>query len=56
VLYQIHNRTRDETFTTDQLDNALRFFVTYEARHHGHVIEFWRQRLDGRWEQVGVGA
>jgi hypothetical protein len=54
MLIQIHDRTRDETYTTDNYDNALRFVAGHRARHPAHVIELWRQRLNGTWEKVSA--
>jgi hypothetical protein len=52
MLYQIRDRTRDETYTTENEPNARRFFATHRGKHPGHVVELWRQKIDGCWEKV----
>lgn len=53
MLFQVHDRTRDDTFSTDNEANALRFTLEYSMRHPTHVIEVWRQKIDGKWEMLG---
>jgi hypothetical protein len=52
MLLQINDITRDESYVTDNHANALRFIADHRARHPAHIIELWRQRVDGTWERV----
>jgi hypothetical protein len=54
MLFMIDDRTRDETYVTDNEPNALRFLRDYRKKHAGHVVDLWTRRDGEGWKWVEV--
>jgi hypothetical protein len=47
MFYQVHDATRNETFSTDDEDNAHRFFGSRTKLHPSHLLQLWAVDSDG---------